>query len=311
MESFNLTLTNQATLTGLKNIPPPSERQLKRLPLFVAIHGGTYTSAYYDVDANHTASLTSNGLGVPFIAINRPCYEDSTSYYPLPAASSFHQEFGTWLHRYILPTLWAEFGKPAGCNSIVLDSHSLGVPGAVIAASMHAEESAQGVRPQYPLAGIILSGFGTQVIEEEFRLADPKNPPKVINFPSAAKDMLMLPPGSCDPELYKHTDRLNRPMPYDEIYEVRTLWLPTWKEMWAKNVKVPVMIGLAENDTLWKGTKDHVKDFCAAFPNSVRVDGSVVVGAPHNIEQSHWGRGWFARCFGFALESAASHGAST
>jgi len=33
-----------------------------------------------------------------------------------------------------------------------------------------------------------------------------------------------------------------------------------------------------------------------------------VPGAPHAIELSYWGQGWYARCFGFAMECAANLG---
>jgi pimeloyl-ACP methyl ester carboxylesterase len=125
----------------------------------VALHGGTYTAKYFDVDVGHTASIVSSGLGVPIVAINRPGYHDSTSLYPIPEGSSYPEEYGNWLHRHILPAIWSEFGKPSGCDSIVLLSHSLGTTSAVIAAAMHAAEA--DTDRQYPLAGMIISGFGT------------------------------------------------------------------------------------------------------------------------------------------------------
>jgi hypothetical protein len=70
------------------------------------------------------------------------------------------------------------------------------------------------------------------------------------------------------------------------------------------------MIGLAERDQLWKGTDEHVKGFASAFSGSPRVDGSVVRGAPHNLEMSYWAQGWYARSFGFAMECAASFAAA-
>lgn len=66
------------------------------------------------------------------------------------------------------------------------------------------------------------------------------------------------------------------------------------------------MIGIASHDRMWSGTKEHLDDFSDCFTKSVRVDGSVIRGAPHNMEMSYWSKGWYARCFGFAMESAVS-----
>lgn len=57
---------------------------------------------------------------------------------------------------------------------------------------------------------------------------------------------------------------------------------------------------------MWKGTEEHLRELASAFTKSERVDGTIVEGAPHNMEMSYWARGWYARCFGFALECAAS-----
>jgi hypothetical protein len=80
------------------------------------------------------------------------------------------------------------------------------------------------------------------------------------------------------------------------------------REEWAKDVKVPVMFGIAEHDCYWRATEDHVNEMRAVFQASPRVEGGVVKGAPHNLEMSYWAQGWYARCFGFGLECAAAVG---
>ena len=305
MQPFKATLSNSATLTGLHNLPTRTPTTPTHLPLIVGLHGGTYSAQYFDVDANHTASIASNGLGVPIVAINRPGYQDSTSFYPIPHGSSYPQEYGAWLHQYILPALWSEFGEPYGCNSLVLYCHSLGTTGAVIAASLHAEEP-DNAKP-YPLAGISISGFGTQRAGQPYRPSHGPDvsPPTSITFPPEVKDSMMLQPGHADPEIYKYTAELNNAMPVEEVVSIESVWLPAWRE-WAGNVKVPVMVGIAGDDAMWKGTDEHLRDITSAFTGSGRVDGSIVRGAPHNMEMSYWAKGWYARCFGFAMECAVS-----
>lgn len=113
-------------LSAYTNIPT-SERS-EYCPLVVGLHGGTYSNQYYDVDLNHTAAIASNGAAIPFVAIDRPGYAGSSSISPDPEGSTYQESDGACLHQFILPALWAEFGAPNGCNSIVLFCHSLGRP---------------------------------------------------------------------------------------------------------------------------------------------------------------------------------------
>lgn len=305
MDSFKVTLPNNATLTGLVNKADGSQpNRPTKYPLVVCLHGGTYTARYFHVDATYSASVQSNSLALPLVAINRPGYGDSTSFFPIPKGSSYMEEYGIWLHRYILPTLWEEFGKPRNCNSIVLLCHSLGTPGAIVAAGMHAREGAEA---SYPLAGMIASGFGCQTTHSTSNsVATPtEETPDSVVMPIAFKDNMMLPEGHCDPEIYQYSEELNHPMPVEERSCMRTVWRAKWKEM-TGDVQAPVMFALAEHDGWWKGTAEHVQEFAAGFANSERVDGSLIIGAPHNLEMSYWAAGWYARCFGFALECAAT-----
>ncbi|KAK1755621.1 hypothetical protein QBC47DRAFT_191956 [Echria macrotheca] len=304
MQSFKLTLANGATLTGLSNLPPHNPTTTpKYRPLMVGLHGGSYSAGYFDVNEKVSASITSNGLGVPWVAIDRPGYRTSTSFNPIPEGSSYFEMIGSWLHAYILPALWSEFGAPQGCTGVVLHCHSLGTTGGVISAGLHATEIKQGKTPAYPLLGVISSGFGTRSI---YAMETPEPKPEFIEIPGKHKDAMFLPPGSCDESVWEHTDRLNEPLPVREVDEVRAVWLERFKTEWAPLVEVPVMIGIAERDVFWEGSEEHVRDFGGAFTASPRVDGSLIRGATHNLEMNYWAPGWYARCFGFGLECAAS-----
>lgn len=339
MQPFKLTLSNDATITGLHNFPPttPSLNQPKYCSLLVCLHGAGYSAQYFDVDnKQHTASSLSNSLGVPVVAIDRPGYQGSTSFYPIPEGSSYVHESGRLLHRFILPTLWREYGRPHSCNSIVLHCHSLGMPGAIVAAGMHAQEQRESgteetdniSSPSYPLAGISTSGCGSQIkqggpppqpppaaaVPEEAPnkkppTTAPSRPTTLFRSPSA-KDRIMLGPKSANlvsPEIYALNATLDNPRPADEIADIRAVWIPQWRAL-ASQVTVPVMIGLAGEDGLWYGTREHLEELVDGFKrgSSERVDGSLVVGAPHCMEMSHWAPGWYARVFGFAVECAVS-----
>ncbi len=303
MKTFSLALANGGQVTGHHNLPDgPSKALLKYKPLVVGLHGGSYSSEYFDVDEKHTAAIQSNALGVPFVAIDRPCYKGTT---PIAPLTDFFQKSASVLNEYILPAVWNAFGKPQGCSAIVLLCHSLGAPPAAITAVQHGKF---GSNQAFPLAGMIVSGFGTVLATEDFIHYDPDNPPKTYNMPLDVKDQMMMPPGTCAPDAYEHTARLDQPCPFEEVLAVRVEWLKHFKADWAEHIKIPVMIGLAEKDTLWRGTKEAARDFADAFTSSERVEAGVILGAPHNIELSFWSQGWYARCFGFAVECATDWG---
>lgn len=68
------------------------------------------------------------------------------------------------------------------------------------------------------------------------------------------------------------------------------------------------MFALPEQDCFFEVTTENIRDCMAAFSKSKRVDGSLVQSAPHCMELSYWSQGWYARCFGFAMECSISFG---
>lgn len=307
MEQFKLTLPDNITVTGRHSLPKQSSATPKYLPLIVALHGGTYSSSYFDVDNTHTPTIASTGLGVPFVAIDRPGYQGTLPIVPVPKNTTYAEEYGRILHHYILPSLWSTFGAPHGSSSVVLHCHSLGATGAVVAAGLHAAEPANSV--QYSLAGLSVSGFGlVPTGPPPFQPGlDPKNLPTHIRFPNDVKDTKMTPPGLVDPNIYKYTERLNHDIALEELTQLQPDFIPKWKKL-VGSVKAPVMIVFAEHDLLWTGVERLLPEFMAAFHGSERVDGSIIKGAPHNIGMSYWAQGYYARVFGYAIECATSLG---
>ncbi|WQF85639.1 Putative alpha/beta hydrolase-1 [Colletotrichum destructivum] len=306
MQPFRYTLSNNGTVAGIHCIPPPtSTSSVKHRPLIVGLHGGCYDSQYFDATPDCSASATSTALGVPFVAIDRPSYGGTSSILPIPEGSDFAQETGIWLHRYILPKLWSEIGVPNGCNCIVLLCHSLGVMGGVVAAALHAQNDIA----SYPLGGLIASGMGDK--QSVFTKGDPPSfIPVDANhalFPLDDKDNIMFKPGTVSPEVLEQSERLNAVCPLPETANFVPEWLSIWKEKWAAFVSVPVMFSLVGDDPFFISTEEEVETCVRAFKNSSRVDGSLIKDAPHCVELSRWSLGWYARCFGFAMECSASY----
>ncbi|KAJ5480482.1 hypothetical protein N7530_005991 [Penicillium desertorum] len=306
MQPFQTTLSNKGTVAGVHSIPPPpSASRDDHRPLIVALHGGCYDHQYFDATPNYSASTASEAFGVPFVSIDRPSYGGTSSILPITESSDFYQETGRWLHHYILPKLWSEFGVPNRCNCVVLLSHSLGAMGGIVAAALHAQDDAS----LYPLGGLIVSGMGNT---QSLFMTDA--PPSFIPvdddhtlFPLDKKDTVMFKPGTVDPEILALCERLNTVSPLAEVAQFPAMWLPVWKEKWAPQVKTSIMFCLVEDDPFFVVNEEEMAICVRAFSNSPRVDGSLVRAAPHCMELSHWSQGWYARCFGFAMECSAGY----
>lgn len=304
MQPFKLTLSNNGTVTGAHSIPSPTSSPVLFRPLIVGLHGGCYGHQYFDALPKFSASLASEAFSIPFVTIDRPSYGGTSSILPIPKDSNFTQKSAIAMHRFILPKLWSEFGVPNGCNCIVLLCHSLAVMVGVATAAMHGWEE----EPAYPLGGLIASGMGdTQ--SASMKGTTPSFPPVDDDhalFPLEAKDAVMFKPGTYSPEMLKESERLNAILPIPEVVEFATEWMPIWKEKWAPAVKIPVMYSLVEDDPFFVATQEELDRCVKAFMSSVRVDGSLLRSAPHCVELSYWSQGWYARCFGFLMECAAS-----
>jgi hypothetical protein len=309
MQPFKLITSNNGTVTGAHSIPPPSSSPVKYRPLIVALHGGCYDHQYFDALPQYSAAIASAAFSIPFVTIDRPSYGGTSSILPIPADSDFTTQSALALHHSILPALWNEFGAKNECTCIVLLCHSLGVMPGVATAALHAQGSP--TQSEYPLGGLIASGMGDT--QSAIMRGSTPSYPRVDDdhalAPVGPKDAVMFKPGTYAPEMLHESERLNAVVPVAEIAEFASKWMPVWKERWAPSVRVPVMYSLVEDDPFFVATQDEVDRCVRAFTSSVRVEGSLVRDAPHCVELSYWSQGWYARCFGFAMECAASFAA--
>ena len=305
MSTFTVTLPDGKSLTGKTYFPPrvPSSC-ISAIPLIVAVHGGSYTSDYFDADENHTIRHISQATGIPVIAINRPGYSGTSPLPETPAKSSFIKEQGENLHRSVLPFLWREYASRLGVSSIFLYAHSIGGAISVVAASLHGSEHASSL---YPLCGISISGVGSNVktlpmVEFE---KDPKELAGIsIRFPNDQKNMLMLGPTKLyDPTILEQTERLQHEITIEELHDINILWRSYWRQ-YAAEVVVSVLYTLGEYDELWNKSDQDVKDFAEGFVKAPTVESRKLLSAPHCIELSLQATGLTLRTFGFAIECA-------
>ena len=310
-EPFVLHLSNGAETTGLVYVPPSEashnvSRDTAR-PLIVGLHGGTCTAAFYDVSHDYSAGTFAAMTSIPFVSLDRPCYGGSTSLLPLQEHESFFAKTGQWLHNFILPALWVKFGSPNNCTGMVLLSHSMAVPPTITCAGLHAQHRNVAA---YPLAGIILSGWGTE---------HSNRPPKTSidritgalrpQWPGVKLEMML---GNATLACYHpsllHTleqqeSLQNVDMPAEEGAQVHN-WLETAAEHCSK-VVVPTLYAMGENDGLWIASAANVQTFASLFVSSPKVEARIVLGAPHALEWGKMSYGWYLQCFGWASEVCA------
>jgi len=158
MESFEVQLAENAVVTGLAFLPRHTTHTVQKSsrPLIVAIHGATYSASYFFADAQHSALPLASALDIPFLPIDRPGYQETTPLPPVPSGSTFLQEEERYLHQQILPAMWEKYASALGVSSMVLMTHSLGVPSGIVASALNAETRS------YPLAGLVISGLRTE-----------------------------------------------------------------------------------------------------------------------------------------------------
>ena len=254
-------------------------------PLVIAVHGGTYTSAYFDLPGRSLlASAKANHL--PIIAIDRPGYAGSPMLEPEHMDITGQAAFLTGA----LGEIWQQYG--ADCSGIVLIGHSIG---AAIAATI---ASAPG---SLPLLGLAISGVGltTHPGDYERWKALPDIP--LVAMPPEIKDQVMFgPQGSYEADMPLAGHAANAPAPKAELLAITGAWSQTAPDVLGR-VAVPVHYRQGEFDRLWIANDDEVSLFAAALSDSPMVDARLVSGTGHCIDHHRFGPALHLQQLGFAL----------
>jgi pimeloyl-ACP methyl ester carboxylesterase len=200
--------------------------------------------------------------------------------------------------------LWKQYTSALSVSSIFLYGHSIGGAVVVVSASLH------GSSPQdahYPLCGISISGFGSNVKKlpmPQFDMDPQDMKSQSLRFPNEQKDALMLgPPKGYDIAILQQTERLQHDISVPELYDINVVWPSYWRKYTAE-VHVPVTYTLGEHDGLWGTTDQDVKEFASSFVRAPTVEARRLLSAPHCIELSLQAPGLIICTFGFAIESA-------
>ncbi|UKZ79982.1 hypothetical protein TrVFT333_007746 [Trichoderma virens FT-333] len=258
MQVFELDLADGGKISGRFSFPEVTNPS-GHTPLMVCMHGGSYDSEYFDVGARP-------GYGgskvVPVVGDDDATYAEAQ---------------GRYVNDVILPSLWDSFAKRAGATAIVLMAHSIGGMMATIAAGSYSGDD------QYPLAGLIVSGIASELVEEP-RAAMIQllaNEESFVNFDAQSKDAIMLQWPSknlVEAEICQYTAELNKPVPREELYDINTTWLKRWEKhagtvlfSWCTQESIDYQDGM--DRTVYIATNSDIQHYgCVNIMDSIMFD---------------------------------------
>jgi pimeloyl-ACP methyl ester carboxylesterase len=265
-----------------------SETSAEDLPLIVALPGGSYTSAYFDVPG-HSLLETGRANGFEVIALDRPGYGGSDA---LPLGEVTFARNAEVLDAAIAH-LWETRGR--GRPGVVVVGHSMG--GAI---AVHMAAS----RPAWPLLGIAISGIHDTAPEMVMRAWDAMPPGQPVDFGPEQRRMFFYGPDwTIEDDIVERADVSAALIPIEELQEVMGDWARSASTLAAK-VQVPVQYVAVEYERLWTITPESVNEFANYFSASPFVDSSLMPGVGHDVDHHRAGRAFQLRQLAFAMQCA-------
>lgn len=289
MAHFNVD-ADGSNLSMTLHDPDPTVTVTDATPLLVTLHGGTYNSAYYDVEGSPAGSFNRVAArnGFPVLAVERPGYGDS---------STLPEEANTFPRQ--AEVLDLAIGKALAelrFSSVVLIAHSIG---GMIALEIAAR------RPDWPLVGVSATGMGAVIPEggasEQLGSLDLSG---IIDLPVEQREAVMFgPPGSYSAEAQEAARTSYAPTPFVEL-QLAPHWAGDRLAELAGAIEVPVHNALAEFDALWDSSPAALARFDEIFGGRAIVER--VDGVGHSIDHHLRSTELHLRQLAFALGCAAS-----
>ena len=267
MNSELLTDDSSFTASGRARAPQRAPAT-DRCPLIVAIHGGGFTSQYFDIPGCLLIErAAARGYGV--IALDRLGYGRSRAGGRDVQSLAANAE---WISEAI-DRLWPQFQEE--CAGVVLIGHSIGAALAVMLA----------VQPQrWPLAGVAVSGAALTPNPALHGYFERFPADTWVETSADNKDRLMFgSPDTVESGIAKLVRPAYVPSATRELLEINTVWPQSAKAL-LTSVEVPVHFRLAEQDALWVVNDEEIEqlsDLVAAVAGS---SAAIVRDAGHCID---------------------------
>jgi pimeloyl-ACP methyl ester carboxylesterase len=272
--------------SGRSRIPGDPIRE--GFPLVVAIHGGTYDSAYFDVPGFSLLDR-AEANAIPIIALDRPGYGAT----PLLSRAETTLVGQARFLAAMLENIWRLHGD--GRAGVVVIAHSIGAAISSIMASGPVG---------FPLIGLAVSGLGMRTPPEHRPMWESLPDLDHVDVPNAVKDEVMFgPEGSFDGAVPAATHSTNRPTPKVELVDIVSSWQDIAPAVLA-GISVPVHYRQGEFDRLWINGAAEVADFERALTGAPSVDARMEIGMGHCLDFHRIGGAFQLEQLAFALRCA-------
>lgn len=287
---FALT-TGDRTYSGRTNITA-ERRFADGSPLVIALHGGTYSSLYFDIPG-YSLLERATKRGIPVIALDRPNYGSSTA---LETEDSIILANAEVLAEAI-GAIWADYGE--GRSGVALVAHSIG---AAVATAIAASA------PDWPLLGLAISGCLVRVPQDSRAAWEALPPIPMIDLPVPMKDQVMFgPAGTYADDMPAASHPSNTSVPKAELLDVTGSWIDRRASV-CGDVRVSVHHRQGEFDNLWVTDAEQVDEFRAGFAQAPSIDSQIQVGSGHCIDFHLPGAEFQTSQLDFALACATKPG---
>ncbi len=259
--------------------------------LLVALHGGTYSSKYFDTPSSALLEFCASS-GYSIIALDRPGYGTATSV-PFDQLSFDGQ---VPILRQALAEIWQRYGQQSA--GMFLIGHSIG---GMIALLLAAE------KPHEHLLGMNMTGSGALYNEQtKVAFASLVSDEPTVMMDIAIKLRAMYgPEWSYPAEQAQYDPQRDVPTAAIELAEAQ-LWGVRLPGV-AAQVRVPVQFIVPEYDHIWRPDAEalsHVADMFSAAPF---VDVGVQRMAGHSVELHTLARAFYMKVLSFAEECILYH----
>ncbi len=277
-------------MSGRRNSPRRSVQG--PYPLIVALHGGTYSSAYFDLPG-YSLLDTAEALDLPVLAVDRPGYGASA---PLPVGKDTLRGNADFLAEE-LKAAWDQHGGEA--QGVFLIGHSIGAGIAMMIAAQTLS---------WPLLGLAVSGVGLRTPDQSRDAWAALPDTSFVELPAAIKDEVMFGlPGSFGPDMPDASHAADAPVPRAEILDIVTTWQHDVAEV-ASRIRAPLHYRQGEHDKLWVVDEGEVRGFASALSASARVDAAMLRDTGHCIDFHNLGLSLQVQQLGFAVQCAVQQG---
>jgi len=259
-----------------------------RHPLIVAIHGGGFTSEYFDI-AGYSLLDRAVERGCGVIGLDRMGHGGSRADGRADQSLANNR---AWIIEAV-DRLWPRFADR--CSGVVLVGHSIGAALSVMVAAD---------APDWPLTGVAISGAAlapNPALEAYFSQL-PTDP--WMESPAEGKDRLMLGlAGTFDPAMLDPLHRAYRPVSSQELGEIYSVWTDGAAAFFAA-AKVPIHFRIGEQDALWVVDDASVRAVGALISGIDGSSAAIVPGAGHAIDFHRAGADFHRDQLDFALGCA-------